>query len=55
MLALLATVIMQMTELLKLVRSLKMKCGVNVFIVRLEHAILYPEYITKTSTASKLC
>ena len=50
MLALLATVIMQMTELLKLVRSLKMTCGVNVFIVRLEHAIN-----TKTSTASKLC
>ena len=29
-----------------------MACGVNVFIVQLEHAILYPECInTKTSTA----
>ena len=29
-----------------------MACGVNVFIVELEHAILYPECInTKTSTA----
>ena len=30
-----------------------MACGVNVFIVQLEHAILYPECInTKKSTAS---
>ena len=47
-LALLTTVIMQMTELLQLVRSFKMTCGVNVFIVRMEHAIN-----TKTSIASK--
>ena len=50
MLALLAAVIMQMSEELKLVASLRMTFGVNVFIVRLEPAIL-PECInTKKST-----
>ena len=30
-----------------------MACGVNVFIVKLEHAVLYPECMNiKTSTAS---
>ena len=40
-------------RIIKVITSLRMACGVNVFIVRLEHAILYPECInTKTSTAS---
>ena len=52
-LALLVAVIMQMKEYLKLITSLRMTCVVNVFIVRLEHAILYPECInTKKSTVS---
>ena len=56
MLVLLAAVIMQISEQLKFVTNLRIRSGENVFIVRLEHPILYPECInTKTNTAISMC